>query len=106
MSRRQFLKLLGGGAQRRSLGPKESCIEEKVSRVTTLSLVLRGRLLVSQVLLLLLLNSCFSCSRLASLCMWCRSISFWTLPNGSGSQQMNISRYGWSYLLAKIDNKS
>ena len=49
VSRSQFQKLLEGTKERRLVGAKEFVIEEKVSRVNSLSLVLSGRLLVSQV---------------------------------------------------------
>ena len=49
VSRTQFQKLLEGTKERRLVGAKEFVIEEKVSRVNSLSLVLSGRLLVSQV---------------------------------------------------------
>ena len=48
VSRSQFQKLLEGKKERRLVGAKEFVIEEKVSRVNSLSLVLSGRLLVSQ----------------------------------------------------------
>jgi len=48
VSRTQFQKLLEGTKERRLVGAKEFVIEEKVSRVNSLSLVLSGRLLVSQ----------------------------------------------------------
>ena len=48
VSRTQFQKLLEGTKERRHVGAKEFVIEEKVSRVNSLSLVLSGRLLVSQ----------------------------------------------------------
>ena len=43
VTRRQFHSLLGGSKERRRLAPKEFVIEEKVSRVNSLSLVLKGR---------------------------------------------------------------
>ena len=43
VTRRQFHSLLGGSKERRRLAPKEFVIEEKVSRVNSLSLVLNGR---------------------------------------------------------------
>ena len=45
VSRSQFQKLLEGKKERRLVGAKEFVIEEKVSRVNSLSLVLSGRLL-------------------------------------------------------------
>jgi len=48
VSRRQFQMILAGKKEIRKLSPKEMIIEEKVSRVNSLSLVLTGRLVVSQ----------------------------------------------------------
>ena len=55
VSRTQFQKLLEGTKERRLVGAKEFVIEEKVSRVNSLSLVLSGRLLVSQVGILIII---------------------------------------------------
>ena len=48
VTRTQFQNLLEGTKEKRLVGAKEFVIEEKVSRVNSLSLVLSGRLLVSQ----------------------------------------------------------
>eukprot|EP00092_Neocalanus_flemingeri_P001965 GFUD01002097.1.p1 GENE.GFUD01002097.1~~GFUD01002097.1.p1 ORF type:complete len:364 (+),score=117.22 GFUD01002097.1:214-1305(+) len=48
VSRRQFQTILSGRKEIRKLSPKEMIIEEKISRVDSLSLVLKGRLVVSQ----------------------------------------------------------
>ena len=48
VTKSQFQSLLEGTKEKRLVGAKEFVIEEKVSRVNSLSLVLSGRLLVSQ----------------------------------------------------------